>query len=135
MQSIREVEFVGDFALALSISSILRNAPMLRSLSIRRNAILDDQAIAGISDGTLGRCLQRLEISAANDLGEVLDMVAARKKKVDETIKNGCSWKEEIALLKEIKFFYDFEFKFKYDDELLGALREAGIIITLPSRT
>ena len=135
MQNLREITFLGSFTLALSISSILRNAPMLRSLTARRDAVMDDQAITGISDGTLGRCLQRLEISAAGDLWEVLDMVAARKKKVDETIKNGCSWKDEISLLKEIVFVEDFGFQksqFKWDKEKLRALKEAGITITLP---
>jgi hypothetical protein len=130
MQNLQEVEFLGGFALALSISSILRNAPMLRSLSVRRNGILDDQAIAGISDGTLGRCLQTLKISAGSDLGEVLDMVAARKKKVDEMIKNGCGWKEEITLLKEIDLVNDSDFKLKCDDEKLWALEEAGITVS-----
>ncbi|KAF8351742.1 hypothetical protein F5887DRAFT_1440 [Amanita rubescens] len=130
MQNLQEVKFVGGFALALSISSILRNAPMLRSLSVRRNGILDDQAIAGISDGTLGRCLQRLEISTGSDLGEVLDMAAARKKKVDEMIKNGCGWKEEITLLNEIDFVNDSDCKLKCDDEEVWALEEAGITIS-----
>ena len=130
MQNLHEVRFSGGFALTLSISPILRNAPMLRSLSVRWDTILDDQAITGISDGTLGRCLQRLEIPAAIDLGEVLDIAIARKKKVDEMIKNGCSWKEDIALLKEIKFVRNFGSQKVCDDEKLRSLKDAGITVT-----
>ena len=34
------------------------------------------------------------------DVGEVLDMVEARKKTVDELLEHGYTWKEEIAILK-----------------------------------
>ncbi len=118
----------------LPISSILRNAPILRELTVRWNALLDDQAIKGISDGTLGRYLQRLEISESNDFEEVLDMAAARKKKVDEMIENGCNWKEDITLLKEIGIVCETDFEPSWDREKVAekveALKEAGITIS-----
>ena len=51
MQGLEEIEFA---RFPLSISSLLQNAPMLHTLSVRKDAILDDAAIIGISSGTLG---------------------------------------------------------------------------------
>ena len=100
MQELREAHFWRAFV--LPVSSLLRAAPILHSLSLRRNAMMDEEALIGISNGTFGRFLRKLEIDIRYDVGEVLDMVEARKMTVDGLIKNGCSWREAITSLKDI---------------------------------
>ena len=125
MQELREARFLGTFA--LPVSSVLRAAPMLHSLSLRR-AIMNEEALIGVSNGTLGRFIRRLEIDFRYDVGEVLDMVGARKRTVDGLIKNGCSWREAITSLKDVMIHTtngnDYE-------ERIIALEEAGIHITV----
>ena len=84
MQGLEEIKL---FHFPLSVSSILQNAPMLRTLSVRRDAILDDAAIIGISTGTLGRCLTNLTLFHVDcDVNEVIDMVETRMKTVNVLI-------------------------------------------------
>ncbi|KAF8335575.1 hypothetical protein F5887DRAFT_1079101 [Amanita rubescens] len=123
MQQIQELDFSCNFA--LPVSSLLRDAPMLRSLS-SRDAIMDDEAIYSISNGTLGRFLRKLNISAAGDVGELLSMVEARKKRVDELIESGYSWKEEMTILKDVAV--RGERREEYNARVV-ALKEAGITI------
>jgi hypothetical protein len=125
IEKLREAVFVGNFS--LPVSSFLRDAPMLHSLSLSRNAIMDDDAVIGVSNGTLGRFLRKLDINIACDVGEVLGMVEARKKMVDALLKNGCTWREEITVLKDVVFHTAHETRYK--DRVL-ALKEAGITIT-----
>jgi hypothetical protein len=124
MQELREATFVGNFS--LPVSSFLRDAPMLRSLSLGRNAIMDDDAVIGISNGTLGQFLRELDINFACDVGEVLGMVEARKKMADSLITNGCTWKEEITILKDIVIHTNEN---GYEDRVI-AFEEAGINVT-----
>ena len=124
MQELREAMFVGNFS--LPVSSFLRDAPMLLSLSLGRNAIMDDDAIIGISNGTLGQFLTELDIKFACDVGEVLGMVEARKKMADSLITNGCTWKEEITIIKDVVIHTNEN---GYEDRVV-ALKEAGINIT-----
>jgi hypothetical protein len=110
----------------LPVSSILQNMPMLRLLLAGPDIQLDDEAIIGISNGALGRFLQTLTINVTGDLGEVLSMIKARKRTVDESLKNGCSWREEIALLKDITVVTKRKKEYK---QRVIALKKAGIII------
>ena len=126
MRELREAKIVGNFS--LPISSFLREAPMLHSLSLERNAIMDDDAIMGVSNGTLGQFLRKLKIRFACDVGEVLGMVEARKKTVDALIKNGCTWREEITILKDVTIHVRHDNGPGYRDRVL-ALKEAGINI------
>ena len=126
MQQIEELEFF-CCNFAMPVSSILRDAPMLRSLSTR-NAVMDDEAIFGISNGTLGWFLRESKVSAIGGVGELLSMVEARKKRVDELIESGYSWSEGMTMLKDVVFYHG-ERK-KEDEARIVALKEAGIIIT-----
>ena len=126
MQQIQEFEII-SCNFAMPVSSILRDAPMLRSLS-SRNAIMDDEAIFSISNGTLGRFLRKLNVTPIGDVGELLSMVEARKKRVDELIESGYGWSEGIAMLKDVVFYHDKR-KEEYEARIV-ALKEAGIIIT-----
>ena len=127
MQELREVAFEGY--VGRPPSSILRDAPMLRSLLLGWNDITnDDDAVIGISNGSLGRFLTRMEILIVGDVGKVLGMVEARKKTVDELIQNGCSWREEITVLKDVVIRTTRDTK-EYEERVL-ALKEAGIAIT-----
>ena len=128
MQGLREATFFGAFA--LPVSSLLRDAPMLHSLSLRNNAIMDEEALIGVANGTLGRFLTRLEINIPYDVGEVLDMVEARKKMVDGLIRNGCSWREEITGLRDVVIHTDVTDGKGYKKRIT-ALKEAGIRITV----
>ena len=128
MQELREAIFFGAFA--LPVSSFLRDAPMLRSLSLRRDAIMDEEALIGVSSGTLGRFLRRLETNI-HDVGEVLDMVEARKKMVDRLIKNDCSWRDTITSLKDVVIHSTDRKDYK---ERIFALEEAGIRIMWEER-
>ena len=124
-QCLQDVVFMGGFALPLS--SVLCKLPMLRSLSFDRDAIFDDEAIMGISNGTLGQYLKTLDIITAydRDAEEVIGMVEARKKTVDALIENGCTWQEEIALLNYISICGVYN-----EDKYVGrveALEAAGI--------
>ena len=127
LQSLQDVVFMGGFTLPLS--SVLCQSPMLRSLSFDRDVIFDDEAITGISNGTLGHYLKHLEIVAAcdRDAEEVIRMVEARKKMADRLIENGCTWKEEIAVLSYITIcgVYDEDKHIKRVD----ALEVAGITV------
>ncbi|KAF8335576.1 hypothetical protein F5887DRAFT_988717 [Amanita rubescens] len=70
MQRIQDVELHGSFA--LPVSSILQDAPALRTLSLSSNeAIMDDKAIIGISNGTLGRSLTTLKMYLPCDPEEI----------------------------------------------------------------
>ncbi|KAF8692312.1 hypothetical protein AX14_010128 [Amanita brunnescens Koide BX004] len=124
MQELRIAKIFGYFK--LPVSSFLQEAPMLRSFSLGRRAIMDDEAVIGISSGALGRFLRRLELFIPCDVGEVLSIVEARKKTVEESIKNGCSWRDEMTTLKDVGLPGDW--KGKYKDRVM-ALKEAGITI------
>lgn len=53
---------------------------MLHSLSLERDGIMDNIAIVGLSDGSLGRFLRRFRLHyIVCNVEEVLDMVEARK--------------------------------------------------------
>ena len=43
---------------------------MLHSLSLRRNGMMDEEALIGVSNGTLGRFLRKLEIDIRYDVEE-----------------------------------------------------------------
>ena len=125
MQKLREARFIG--LLAHPVSFFLRGAPMLRSLVLPADATMDEEALIGISNGTLGQFLWNLAINLPYlNFGEVLDMMEARKKTVDGLIKNGCSWREEIVSLKDVVIYAKDEGHYK---ERITALKEAGISI------
>ena len=124
MQQLREFKLDGNYALRLS--SFLRSGPMLSSLSLRL-AEMDDEAIIGISNGSLGRFLKRLLIDTDYDVGDLLGMVEARKKTVDELIKNGCTWREKITVLRDVVIHSKDHKGYK---ERITALKESGIAIT-----
>ena len=124
IQELREATFLGDFSLPLS--SFLREAPTLHSLTLGRHAIMDDDAVIGVSNGTLGRLLRALDVNFPCDVGEVLSMVGARKKMVDASIKTGCTWREEITVLNDIVIHSKHEKRCK---NRVAALQEAGISI------
>jgi hypothetical protein len=52
IQGLREAAFLGAFT--LPVSSFLQDAPMLHSLSLQGEAIIDEDALISISNGTLG---------------------------------------------------------------------------------
>ncbi|KAF8650685.1 hypothetical protein AX14_008572 [Amanita brunnescens Koide BX004] len=128
MKELREADITGNFP--LPISSLLQEAPILRSFSLGKNAIMDDEAVIGISNGTLGRFLRRLVLRITCDVGEVLDMVEARKKTVDGMIKSGCSWREELTILKDIGLLGGRSLCWEYS-ERIRALNEIGISIRI----
>ena len=125
MQELRVSKIAGNFV--LPVSSLLRDAPMLHSILLP-NVAMDEEALIGISNGTLGRFIGRLEIYIPYDIGEVLDMVEAREKTVNELIENGCSWREEITNLEVVVIHTTHE---KDYEERITALEEAGINITV----
>ncbi len=127
MQGLQEIDF--DSGSPLPISLILRNARALHMLSIQRMAILDDEAIIGISSGALGRFLRKLTISATGGIDEVVVMVEARMKTVNQLIKNGCGWIEDIAILRDITICTRRGDKGR-ESKRVVALMEAGINIT-----
>ena len=126
LQGLQEVRFIGGFM--LPVSYILCNSPILQLLSLGRDAIIDDEAITGISSGTLGKCLKRLEFRAAckRDVEEMLGMAEARKRTADRLIANGCTGKEEITILSYMEI--DWHDGDKYIKRV-EALMEAGIKI------
>ena len=126
LRRLEEIGFWGGFTLA--VSSILYNSPMLRSLQLERDAILDDEAIAGISNGTLGQFLKTLELSTAcdHDVEEVLGMAEARKKTVDRLIESGCTWKGEVAALSHIEINGEYDGD-KYREKVEDLRARAGI--------
>ena len=125
MQGLRDANIDGYFT--LPVSSFLNDAPMLYSLSLGRNSIMDDEAIIGMSNGTLGQRLRKLDINITCDIEEILSMVEARKKTVDELIKMGCTWDEEITVLNNVVLHIKPGKGYK---ERVLALKEAGITIT-----
>jgi len=128
MQGLEELNLA---SFPLSISSILQNAPMLRTLSVGSGAILDDVAITGISNGTLGRFLTNLDLCYIScDVNEVVGMVETRMKTVNGLIGNSCSWIEDITLIKDlgVHIGHDRDEKLNRD---IAKLEEAGINISL----
>ena len=124
MQRIQDIALYGSFA--LPVSSIFQDAPALHTLSLRSNeAIMDDKAIIGVGNGTLGRSLTKLTMYLPCDPGEILSMVEARKEAVDALIANGCSWRDEITVLKNVEFL--LAEKGNGYEERITALRKAGI--------
>ncbi|KAF8351745.1 hypothetical protein F5887DRAFT_1277547 [Amanita rubescens] len=125
MQGLHEIDFT---RFPLPISSILQNAPALRVLSIEHDAILDDAAIIGISRGTLGRFLMELDLCVACDIDEVVGMVETRMKTVNQMFENGCSWKDEIAILRDVMVRGDGK---SVCQERIDALEKLGINFTI----
>jgi hypothetical protein len=130
MQRLEEIK-LGNFP--LSISSILRNAPMIRTLSVKCDAILDDAAIIGISSGTLGRFLTNLDLGRTDcDANEVVRMVETRMKTVNALIGNSRSWREDITIIKDVTVRTGRDGNEQREsDEVIAELKEAGINITL----
>jgi hypothetical protein len=126
---LQEANFLSFFmGPTLPVFSIFKDTPMLHSLSLERDGIMDNIAIMGLSDGSLGRFLRMLRLYyVAFNVGEVLDMVEARKKIVDELLEHGCTWKEESAILKGVEV--NMNDKKKYQKRV-SALKDAGITIT-----
>jgi hypothetical protein len=91
------------------------------------STIIDDDAVVGISNGSLGRFLRRLEIYIPTNVRKVLGMVEACKRMVDALIQNGCSWREEISVLKDVVMSHAWNTK-EYEERVI-ALKEAGIDI------
>ena len=124
MQRIQDIALYGS--LPLSVSSIFHDAPALHALSIRsEQSIMDDKAIIGLANGTLGRSLTKLMMYLPCDLGEILSMVEARKGAIDGLIANGCSWRDEITILKNVELLRGEDGN-EYEERIV-ALREAGI--------
>ena len=96
---------------------------MLHSLQLPECATMDTEAIAGLSNATLGRFLRKLRITSVSDPTEIIKMAEKRKEVVDELIKDRRSWKEEITVLREI-IFCDLL------DQRVVAVKETGITIT-----
>ena len=132
LQRLEEVGFLGTSGFILPVSSVLYNSPMLRLLQLERDAIFDDEAITGISNGTLGRLLKKLELTTScdRDIEEVLGMVEARKKTVDRLIENGCTWKEEITVLSQITIDGEYD-RDEYTEKVEDLRARAGIKVFL----
>ncbi|KAK2462354.1 hypothetical protein APHAL10511_005660 [Amanita phalloides] len=125
----------------LPASSILKDAPLLQKLHLPESSIMDDEAITGIANGTLGCHLTDLWIDTSNvdDFDKVLEMVEARKRMVHGLLESGCIWRETITVLKHVEicnlnslrstFLGKYRWVYK---ERICALKEAGITITLP---
>ena len=124
MPELREATIYGGFV--LPVSAFLLEAPMLHSLSLGWDAIMDDEAVIGVSSGSLGRFLRRLSVKFPCSVGEVLSMAEARKKMVDELMENGCSWREEITVLNDVVI--QSRDRTGYEERII-ALKEAGIAI------
>ncbi|KAK2462361.1 hypothetical protein APHAL10511_005667 [Amanita phalloides] len=122
-RELEEIEFVGC---GLSVASILKEAPMLRVLSLSEEVIIDDDAIAGLSNGTLGRHLRNFFIHVPDIADALLEMVEKRKKLVDELVETGCNWREAVTLLKEVQINSE---RHPEQAERLEALEVAGINI------
>ena len=133
IQELRHAKIVGDFA--LPVSYFLRDAPMLRSLSLQRNAIIDEETVVGVSNGTLGRFLGSFDFTAHahHDITGVLEMVKARKEMVDRLIENGCSWREEVTILKDVVVHPHTKGGTMEFQERVSALRKAGITFKMVS--
>ena len=132
LQRLEEVGFLGASGFILPVSSVLYNSPMLCLLQLERDAIFDDEAITGISNGTLGRLLKKLELTTScdRDIEEVLGMVEARKKTVDRLIENGCAWKEEITVLSQITIDGEYD-RDEYTEKVEDLRARAGIKVFL----
>jgi hypothetical protein len=129
MQGLEEINLVG---FPLSISSILRNAPMLHTLSVGDDAILDDAAVIGISSGTLGRFLTNLSLGAIGcDVNEVISMVQTRMKTVNALIGNGCSWREDITILKYVAVHTRCRDERRKFEGVIAKLKKAGVNIRI----
>ncbi|KAK2464372.1 hypothetical protein APHAL10511_003518 [Amanita phalloides] len=102
MRGLLEIKFGGCH---LPISVILKGAPLLRALYVNSSGdtTMDDDAITGISNGTLGRHLRRLLIKAYGIEDKIIEMVETRKRMADGLIENGCNWREAITVLTEVK--------------------------------
>ena len=59
------------------------------------------------------------------DPREILSMAEARKEAVDALIANGCSWRDEITVLKNVELL--LAEKGKEYEERITALKKAGI--------
>jgi hypothetical protein len=132
LQRLQEVGFLGTSGFILPVSSVLYNSPMLRLLQLERDAIFDDEGITGISNGTLGQLLKKLELTTScdRDVEEVLGMVEARKQTVDRLIENGCTWKEEITVLSHITIGGEYD-KDQYRENVEDLRARAGIKVFL----
>jgi len=130
MQGLEEIKLVN---FPLSISSVLRNAPILRTLSVRGDTILDDAAIIGISSGTLGRFLTNLNLGYIGcDVNEVVRMVEARMKTGNALIGNSRSWREDITIIKDVTVCARRGREEQRESgEVIAKLKEAGIDINI----
>ncbi|KAF8633588.1 hypothetical protein AX15_001381 [Amanita polypyramis BW_CC] len=87
---------------ALRLSTLLKDAPELHYLDISEEIIIDNEAIAGVSAGYLGRFLTVLRTFGDTYVHDVLDMAEARHKNATRIIETSSSSKEDITILKYI---------------------------------
>ncbi|KAK2467437.1 hypothetical protein APHAL10511_000672 [Amanita phalloides] len=129
VKQLHEIQFQGC---PLPVSSILMVTPLLRTLSLLKTTTVDDDAVTGISNGTLGRHLRKLYIYATGKVvDEIIEMVEIRKRMADMLIENGCNWREAITVLTEITIE---GCGFLIGDDRVDALEKAGITFLFVNR-
>ncbi|KAM6496347.1 hypothetical protein JOM56_009053 [Amanita muscaria] len=82
----------------LKLSTILKEAPMLRHCSVK-HSILDEDAVVGIATGELGQFLEHLDVRILSDLEVVLNMLEGRL----QAVKNS----NQVSLLKMVGLWQD----------------------------
>ncbi len=90
----------------LRIGRVLVDAPMIHSLKVLGQTILDAEAQEYIASGRLGRCLTSLHIDGCfHSAGEWLDMIESRQKNVNSMITHLSNWRELFTVIKSVEFW------------------------------
>ena len=107
LHRLEDVDFSGC---NIPVSTLLKDAPLLRHISLKSGKKIDDEAVEGISTGVLGRCLRKLDLRCyASDIEKILTMLEARQKRVKMQVERGCRLESEFTGIKEVTLQIDTE--------------------------
>ncbi|KAK2459969.1 hypothetical protein APHAL10511_007975 [Amanita phalloides] len=117
----------------IPLSRVLMDAPMLQTLCISSDIMIDDRAIIGLSTAQLGKHLQDLYIYCdPDDVDEVLRMLEARVRISRKSVESSRNWEDVVTFLRNVGITPVQKRGHQGDHaSRIAALREAGVNVEL----
>ncbi|KAF8335563.1 hypothetical protein F5887DRAFT_609045 [Amanita rubescens] len=104
LRQLHQIRFWGA-GFPVRIAQILADAPMIHTLGLQCEPILDTEAREGIASGRLGRCLTTLYMNTGLRAGEWLDMIETRQKNVKSMVMKASNWQEIFTGIKSVEIW------------------------------
>ena len=129
LRQLHQIRFRGA-GFPLRIAQVLADAPMIHTLSLQCEPILDTEAREGIASGRLGRCLTTLYMNTGLRAAEWLDMIETRQRNVKSMVTQVSNWREMLTGIKSVEIWdspsgcVDWDYK-----ERAAALKALGTIV------